>query len=311
MPRILFVTEKYCESHGPRDSSNHTNSFHNLFETCEEMGFDQEHMWLDDLYLNTIDDQILDALSGEYEYPTHIVYSYYGCDYSKNPTPALIAWIKETFPLLKQVHIWWDASHPCIQQQVRDLAQFTDLQVNIDGTDLSLLADNAFFAGCPQSPRLFHRDKQNIDISFIGKTEHYEDRCNYLGYLREHGFDINIAGGRTQQNLTQEEYARQIRESKININFGRTPHGWLQVKGRVWEIIQSESLLFEYNNPLLHQYLEPGIDYIEFNSPQDLIDKAQYYLTHEDERQNVIVSAKNKLEKYYNYKVLWNKINEL
>ncbi len=311
MTDILFVTEKYCEPNGPRDSSNYTNTFHNLFETCEEMGFDQQHMWIDDLYLDSIDDQLVDAVSGDYEYPSHIVYSYYGCDYSKNPQPSTIAWLKETFPLLKQVHVWWDASHPCIQQQVKDLAQFTDLQINIDGTDLSLVADNTFFAGCPQSPRLFHKDKQDIDISFVGRTEHYADRCHYLGRLNDAGFNVNIAGGRTQQNLSQEEYAKQIRQSKININFNQTPHGWVQIKGRVWEIIQSESLLLEQHNPLLHQYLEPGVDYVEFNSPEELIQKAQYYLMHEDERLNVIASAKKKLDERFNYKVLWNKINEL
>lgn len=310
MASILFVTEKYCELSGPREPSNYTNNFHNLFETCEEVGFEQQHMWLDELYLENIDEQLVNSLI-EFQHPTHIVYSYYGCDYSKNPQLATIAQIKEYFPHIKQVHFWWDASHPCIQQQVKDLAQFTDLQVNIDGTDISRLADNTFFAGCPQSPRLFHKDKQDINISFIGKTEHYQDRCHYLGYLSEHGFDINIAGGRTQQNLSQEEYARQIRQSKININFGRTPHGWVQVKGRIWEILQSETLLLEMENPLLQQYLTPGQDYIEFNSPEDLMTKAEYYLTHEDERQNIIVSAKKKLEQYYNYKVLWNKINEL
>lgn len=315
---VLFVTEKYCEPNGPRDSSNYTNSFHNLFETCEEMGFDQHHMWVDDLWWDSIDEQILDLLSDEEvrevkgpERTTHIVYSYYGCDYSKNPQLATIAQIKEYRPDIKQVHVWWDASHPCIQQQVRDLAQFTDLQINIDGTELSHLAENTFFAGCPQSPRLFHKDNQSIDISFVGRTEHYADRCHYLGTLIDKGFNVNVAGGRTQQNLTPDDYAKIVRQSKININFNRTPHGWTQIKGRVWEIIQSESLLFEQHNPLLHRYLEPGVDYVEFNSPEDLINKAEYYLNNEDARQNVIVSAKKKLEQYFNYKVLWNKINEI
>lgn len=318
MPNILFVTEKYCEPNGPREPSNYTNTFHNLFETCEEMGFDQQHMWIDDLYFETIDEQLLDFLSDEAfrmvtgpERTTHIVYSYYGCDYSKNPQLATIADIKINRPDLKQIHVWWDASHPCIQQQVRDLAQFTDLQINIDGTDLSLLADNTFFAGCPQSPRLFHKDKQDINISFVGRTEHYHDRCHYLGKLNDAGFNVNIAGGRTQQNLTPDDYAKVVRQSKININFNQTPHGWVQIKGRIWEIIQSESLLLEQYNPLLHRYLEPGVDYVEFNSPEELIEKAQYYLTHEDERLNVIASAKKKLEERFNYKVLWNRINEI
>ncbi len=230
MTNILFVTEKYCEKHKPRDASNYTNSFHNLFETAEEMGFAQQHMWLDDLYLDTIDEQ-LESVLQDFELPSHIFYSYYGCDYSMNPSVATIAYIKYKYPDVKQVHIWWDASHPCIQQQVKDLALFTDLQINVDGTDLSHLADNTFFAGCPQSPRLFKKDKQDIDISFVGRTEHYHDRCEHLGYVVEHGLNVNIAGGRTQQNLTPDDYAKIVRGSKININFNRTPHGFLQIKG--------------------------------------------------------------------------------
>lgn len=60
--------------------------------------------------------------------------------------------------------------------------------------------------------------------------------------------------------------------------------GSLQIKGRVFDMGLSGSLMLCDRNEALHEFYEPGKEYEEFESLDDCIDKARYYLRHDAER---------------------------
>jgi spore maturation protein CgeB len=86
-----------------------------------------------------------------------------------------------------------------------------------------------------------------------------------------------IGGGQRQQKLSPYEYARIVRESKICINFSGHPAGYHQVKGRVYEVLTCASLLLESKNPATSKIFRPHEHYVEFDNPDDLVSKVEYY----------------------------------
>lgn len=309
--KILFVTEKYCER-GDRSEGNLTNNFHNTFDTADESGlFTREHLWIDELVDegNHINNVLIQEI--QIKKPDIIVFSYYGCDYNLNPAINIIAQIKYTYPNISLVHLWWDSIHPCIRQQIELLDNYTDLVVNFDATDLSNITQKAIYPGVPQSKKLFYPDTQIHDITFAGRTDGFYERINYLEALKQCSINLNIVGGRTQQKLLPEEYAKWVRQSKININFSNTAHGWNQIKGRVSECLFSKTLLFEQNNGMLQKYLNDGEHFISFNSIDEFVEKADFYLKNDEERNKIVEAGYNKWVEMFDSSILWRKIYEI
>lgn len=306
---ILFVTEKYCEPNNPIES-NHSNTFHNIFETCDQSSlFTREHLWLDaDTNINLLLKTKFNLQSTKIT--DYLIFSYLAYS-NKNPSLETIKEIKRNFPLIQLIFLWWDAVHPYCQEQIRLLDEYADLHVNFDGSDLSHLTNKAFFCGVPQSTRLFFNDSvKQRDIAFCGRTSGYIERCTYLNYLQHH-LQISIAGGRTEQNLSIEDYAKILRQSRININFCNTAGGIPQCKGRVWEILASNTLLLEQDNNITSKYLEPNKHYIPFASSSDLVYKAWNLINHTKKRQEIIKAASEIYKEKYHSDVLWKKIYNL
>ena len=155
----------------------------------------------------------------------------------------------------------------------------------------------------PQDTEMFRPAKQDIPASFIGSV--YQDRAHFLRNL---GSNVFISGGQRAGKLTPYEYAGLIRRSEININFAISPcQTYYQTKGRVYEILASRSLLLESKNPSTAKLFTPGVDYIEFSTPQELNDAIEYYSSHEVERVKIASSGHVAYQKY-NSQNFWNTI---
>jgi len=61
----------------------------------------------------------------------------------------------------------------------------------------------------------------------------------------------------------------------------------LQMKGRIFQMGMSGTLMLCDNHPEIGQYYESGKEYVPFDSIDDCADKARYYLTHEPERARI------------------------
>ena len=149
--------------------------------------------------------------------------------------------------------------------------------------------------------------EQTINASFLGSPR-YEERQRYLTSLLTGGVEIFIGGGQREEGLSANQYAENIRKSKISLNFPAGPDGYDQCKGRVWEILATKTLLLERANEATKNYLKPNVHYVEFTNEQDLKEKIAYYLENDKEREDIAQKGYEEYKKKYTSDVFWTKI---
>ena len=76
----------------------------------------------------------------------------------------------------------------------------------------------------------------------------------------------------------------------------------------MWEILASKSLLLERKNTSIENFLKPNVHYVEFENEADLIEKINYYLDNEKERDYIVNKGFNIFKKKYNATTFWNTI---
>jgi len=61
----------------------------------------------------------------------------------------------------------------------------------------------------------------------------------------------------------------------------------VQIKGRVFEMGLSGTLMLAQRNPDLARYYRPGREFVEYDGPEDCAEKARFYLAHEPARARI------------------------
>lgn len=142
------------------------------------------------------------------------------------------------------------------------------------------------------NPNVFRpiKCKQDIDISFCGWA--HTDRPQKVEQLRKVGIDIKTFGAGWGHNsfIKVKDYVRVFSRSKINLNFGTTEKGKLQIKGRDFEVPMSGGFLLTTYNPLLGKYFKFGKEIETYRNFPEMVKKIKYYLAHDNER-NAIARA--------------------
>jgi glycosyltransferase involved in cell wall biosynthesis len=308
--KVLLCFEKYCDLN---PDMKLTNSYHNFLNTfsrsCSNYIFHTMHYDEANLVYGKHIDEIL-------------------VDYCKKWNIKIINFILlggsttnpsiETFKKLKELNIylcfhWPDTGFNWGLQTIQELDQVSDLHVLWDNPS-SAYHDSFNFSKkhlkmwVPQDLTFYYPSStQDINASFVGSTR-YRDRQYFLSKLIKQYPEIAICGGQREDNLSPELYAEIIRRSKIGLNFSLNPSGFFQTKGRVFEIIASQSMLIEFKNPSTSKLFKPGEDYVEFENEIDLADKIKYYLSNEKERKEIALNGYKKYQENYTDKHFWNKI---
>ena len=81
-----------------------------------------------------------------------------------------------------------------------------------------------------------------------------------------------------------------------------------QIKGRVFEVLASNSMLLEKENEATKKLFIPGVDYVEFSTQDDFIDKVKYYLSRPEEVKKIALSGHNSYNEKYTAKMFWTAI---
>ena len=301
----LFVTEKWF---GGTPRLSFTNNFHNLFNTFSSalgMDFTWDTIHIDEshsTYKKHVDDIV-----PEYCQKNNIKIVFY-CLLGSDPrNPSL-----STYQAIKNLNIlqcfMWPDTAPWAISKINELKDLADLHVSWDNTSIPIeYSDKHLCLWVPQDQFLFYPDEQSIDISFVG-SKHHRDRREYLSFLAENFSNISIRGGQNEERLSPQVYAALIRKSKINLNFPLHPFGFDQVKGRVFEVLSSKSLLFERANEITKKLLAPGVDYVEFDGLDDVSDKLKYFLNNEEKRIEIAENGYKKYREVYSSDVFWKTI---
>ncbi len=132
---------------------------------------------------------------------------------------------------------------------------------------------------------------KKYDIGFVGYVS-FEKRADMLDeLLRE--FPNFFFG----QKLF-EDCAEIYRKSRIVFNTAATD----DLNMRVFEATATGSFLLTENIPTIHELYEDGVDLVTFDSIPDAIEKARYYIEHEDEREQIAQAGMLRTLKYHTYK---------
>lgn len=163
------------------------------------------------------------------------------------------------------------------------------------------------------SPSLFHSDLlegRSIDLAFVGGLggRYPPERADGIAALRASGLEVSTPGGRDvhQTRISNEEYARVFKSSKIVLNWSRhISGGWFQAKGRVFEATLAGAMLLCEECDAVNKWFRPYVDYIPFSNPEELVQRAKYYLDHEEDRLKIAAQGNQIALSQYSAEVVW------
>jgi hypothetical protein len=168
-------------------------------------------------------------------------------------------------------------------------------------------SDNHLFLWAPQDENLYRFKEikeKSRQIAFLGRP--FLQRGNDLMYLKSKMPYFHFGGGQREQKLSCEQYASEVADSKIIINFPNHALGFSQLKSRVIESIICGSVVLERKNESTSRLFEPFSDYIEYKSLDEAVEKAEFYLASEGLLQEIANKARAKYLENYSAKKYWD-----
>jgi len=156
-----------------------------------------------------------------------------------------------------------------------------------DGVDATWLPHAVEPQAYPNSPTCMKK----YDIGFVGYVS-FEKRADMLDeFLKEFP---NFWFGQA----LFEDCAEIYRKSRIVFNTAATD----DLNMRVFEATATGSFLLTENIPTIHELYEDGVHLVTYDSIPDAIEKARYYLKHEDEREAIAKAGMERTLQYHTYK---------
>lgn len=100
------------------------------------------------------------------------------------------------------------------------------------------------------------------------------------------------------------DYWRQMplvfRRSKINLNF-TIPNIATGLPLRIWDVLGSGGFLLTNFQQEIPEFFEDGKDLVCFHNEEDMCKKADYYLTHDKEREEIAAHGRKKAMQHHTY----------
>jgi hypothetical protein len=189
-----------------------------------------------------------------------------------------------------------------------DYLMFHDSTIkNLGYTNIKQAIQGFFFTN-----RRYFYDRnipRDLDVSFIGGINRQIERRPYIHYLRDAGIDVFSGGGGNRGGFgdygdllfSWNDYATLLSRSKISINFS----GKVQFKSRVPEILSCKTFLLEEEGIQTKEFFEDGKDFVSFKTKEDLLEKVDYYLSHDVERESIATNGFRKIHDLYGSNNVW------
>ena len=189
--------------------------------------------------------------------------------------------------------------------QVADLVVLTDVISRGGYEELSIPAFTSYslYDAQDRYPKLGGVAK-SIDVSFIGNLA-VGDRREHVEFLQASGVQVRAFGMGTEGGVvSQSEVVEIHNRSKICLNFTGTqdfsnmPPGIprirkriRQAKGRPIEVALCGSFLLSQFAPGISSMFEIGRHCDVFESKEEMLEKVNYYLTHDEKREGMAALA--------------------
>lgn len=143
---------------------------------------------------------------------------------------------------------------------------------------------------------------RDIPVSFPAQVAPEDThRQMFVQDLTERGIDVVIPQGFVALEAFYELHHR----SKIAINNATT-----ELKWRAFECIGCGVLHLEREGSPVSRFFVPGTEYVTYTDMDDLVAKIQYYLEHEDERQQIAQAGYARYHREYSAARWWQRVFE-
>jgi len=315
--KILFCMNKYYDKNQKEVSTDYIN----LFETFENENYKLSLFFWDDLENNFFFKRIIFIKEVISIKPDYLILSTYSPSIKRNPNHPSVFLIQFINKILniKIVIYWGDTCYKeFVKNQVKPIIKSTNLHIIPDNPlkkiDINLIAQEDrskilyTFSPFKINKNFYPNLEKNINVCFLGQIDSYRNyRKEYIDYLLSNKVEGYFSTKNRNQQLTHNDYRVILGKSKMSINFSFSVD-FDQVKSRVFEVMLSQSMLLESTNDQTSVFYEEGVDYISFKTKEDLYDKINYFLKHEDQRKKIADNGYKKTIEIYNNKVFWNNI---
>jgi hypothetical protein len=168
---------------------------------------------------------------------------------------------------------------------------------------------------------LINKKYNNVKPNIVFTGSLYEPRTSILNNINEglkkRGLEIEMKG----RNLGTTKFADEDYWSKLvnaamvittsnQINSNETD--WTHLPHLIYRYIEvpaAGSLLIAPVVPSIERYFRPGEHFISFETTEDAIEKIEYYLNHEDERNSIAANGYEKAHSIINSNLYWISID--
>lgn len=167
-------------------------------------------------------------------------------------------------------------------------------------------ADPQFYHG---TDTFMDTDRYLVAHQYIGMKLAAVERKRTLAALSEH-FSVNLYTRSDASTLpkvhnrggasTLTEMPKVFQASKINLNMTMRPIE-TGLSLRVWDVLGCGGFLLTNYQAELPSYFEIGKDLDAYESLPELLEKVQYYLTHEEERIEIAIHGYEKTARLHSY----------
>jgi len=171
------------------------------------------------------------------------------------------------------------------------------------------------------NPYLFKRNncEKKYDVTFTGGP--HSNRYEVLKFLKDSGVNLRIFGGGWNKYpdmkdiwggyLSAQDVVKTINESKIILSFlmGSTMSGY-QIKGRLFEVPCAGGFQLCDDYEEVYKYYKKDKEISVFSSREDLLEKINYYLCNEQEREGIAHEAYLRTMKQHTWPIRFKKLFE-
>jgi spore maturation protein CgeB len=188
---------------------------------------------------------------------------------------------------------------------------------------------NAFFLQegfCQYTYDLTDKFPKKYDVSFMGQVGDKVVQKERFGFLERivNIFDNTIIYGpvlgpidsivkhhKLRPTLNDIEHSRVVAQSRINIGLS----GWPEIDGyfsaRNYRIMGSGGFLLCNHSKNIEEFFVPDKEIVLYEDIKDCIDKIKYYLSHEEERNEIAKNGKKRVVTSYLFKDSLTKMLEI
>lgn len=157
-----------------------------------------------------------------------------------------------------------------------------------------------------------YKEEKRYDIVFTGQytkrrerlflpLNRYAEKFHIWGYK---SWQMSRLAGHYHGVLPNIDAVYQtIRQSKIVVNVQTAEEKYPTdiVNLRVYETTGVGTFLLNWYHPSIDKFFKDGQEIVNFKNPNDLLKKAQYYLTHDNEREKIALAGWKRTKRQYTY----------